>query len=293
MNSSYRLCTNHLFTMLFLLFLGLGGCTALQDIAGNIQKPNLSVTDMRVTDFNFDEIEITYDVTVENPNAMSVQLSSYNYDFKLNEETFLEGQQNEYMEIEASGKSTLKVPVTLNFKKVYDGIRTLANSDQAAYEFLSELTFDLPVIGDTKIPVSKKGNIPMISRPGIQVTNLEIKNLSFSSADLALHLEFDNPNSFGIKINEFDYGLMINGDQWAQGKSLANTLISEKGSSRLTIPISLNISEIGLSAYRLLSGSEDLNYSLNGTFNLGTTHPLLDETDLNVNRSGSLSLTGN
>jgi len=279
--------------MLFLLFLGLGGCTALQDIAGNIQKPNLSVTDMRVTDFNFDEIEITYDVTVENPNAMSVQLSSYNYDFKLNEKTFLEGQQNEFMEIEASGKSTLKVPVTLNFKKVYDGIRTLANSDQAAYEFLSELTFDLPVIGDTKIPVSKKGSIPMISRPGIQVTNLEIKNLSFSSADLALHLEFDNPNAFGIKINEFDYGLTINGDQWAQGRSLANTLISEKGSSRLTIPISLNISEIGLSAYRLLSGSEDLNYSLNGTFNLGTTHPLLDETDLNVNRSGSLSLTGN
>jgi len=279
--------------MLFLLFLGLGGCTALQDIAGNIQKPNLSVTDMRVTDFNFDEIEITYDVTVENPNAMSVQLSSYNYDFKLNEKTFLEGQQNEFMEIEASGKSTLKVPVTLNFKKVYDGIRTLANSDQAAYEFVSELTFDLPVIGDTKIPVSKKGSIPMISRPGIQVTNLEIKNLSFSSADLALHLEFDNPNAFGIKINEFDYGLTINGDQWAQGKSLANTMISEKGSSRLTIPISLNISEIGLSAYRLLSGSEDLNYSLNGTFNLGTTHPLLDETDLNVNRSGSLSLTGN
>jgi LEA14-like dessication related protein len=133
----------------------------------------------------------------------------------------------------------------------------------------------------------------MIKRPSIRVSNLEIRNLSFSSADLALHMEFENPNAFGIRINEFDYGLTINADQWAQGKSLANTLISEKGSSRLTIPLSLNISEIGLSAYRLLSGTEDLNYSLKGTFNLGTTHPLLDQTDWNVNRSGSLSLTGN
>lgn len=293
MNFCYRFYAGHLFTMLCLLLLSVGGCTALQDLADNIQKPKLSVTDMRVTGFNFDEIELTYDVTVDNPNSLSLQLSSYNYDFKLNEETFIEGRQDEYMEIEASGQSTLEVPVTLNFKQVYEGFRDLSDSDEAAYEFLSELTFDLPVIGDTKIPVSKKGSIPMIKRPSIRVSNLEIRNLSFSSADLALHMEFENPNAFGIRINEFDYGLTINADQWAQGKSLANTLISEKGSSRLTIPLSLNISEIGLSAYRLLSGTEDLNYSLKGTFNLGTTHPLLDQTDWNVNRSGSLSLTGN
>lgn len=289
----YHLCSKPFLIFFFGLLITAGACTALQDLAGHVQKPSLSVTDMRVTDFSFEELEITYDVMVENPNALSIQLSSYNYDFKLNDETFIEGQQDEYMQIEASGQSTLKVPVTLNFKKVYDGIRSLADSDRATYEFLSELTFELPVIGDTKMPVSKKGSIPMIHRPAIRVANLEVKNLSFNSADLALHLEFDNPNAFGIRINEFDYGLTINGDRWAEGKSLANTLISKNGSNRLTIPISLNISEIGLSAYQLLTGSNELNYTLNGTFNLGTTHPLLNQTDLNINRSGSLSLTGN
>lgn len=279
--------------ILIFCLLILMGCNALQDLANNVQKPGLSVTDVRVTDFDFDEIELTYDVTVDNPNALSLQLSSYNYDFKLNDETFIEGQQDKTMSIEASGESTFEVPVNLNFKKVYEGIRTLANSDQAPYEFLSEVTFDLPVLGLTKIPVSKKGSIPMINSPNIRIGNLEVQNLSLSKADLVLNMTFDNPNAFGIKINSFDYGLTINGDQWAEGQSLENTLISEKGTSQLAIPISLNISEIGISAYRLLTGSQELNYSLNGTFNLGTTHPLLNNTDLNLSRSGSLKLTGN
>lgn len=269
------------------------GCSTLQDLANSIQKPELSVSDMRVSGFNFDEIELTYDITVDNPNALSVQLSSYNYDFKLNEETFIEGQQDKSMKIEASGQSTFEVPVILNFKRVYEGIRTLANSDEAAYEFLSEVSFDLPVLGITTIPVSKKGSIPMINRPDIRIENLEVKNISLTKADLVLNMAFDNPNAFGIRINNFDYGLNINGDRWAEGQSLKNTLITEKGTSQLAIPISLNISEIGISAYRLLTGSRELNYSLNGTFNLGTTHPLLNQTDLNINRSGSLSLTGN
>lgn len=293
MNIYPKQTTRTLNSFLLVILSILLGCNAIQDLADRVQKPTLSVTNMRVTDFNFDEIELTYDISVDNPNAMSVQLSSYNYDFKLNEKTFIEGQQDKTMNIEASGQSTFEVPVNLNFKKVYEGIRTLASSDQAAYEFLSEVSFNLPILGVTKIPVSKKGSIPMINSPNIRIGNLEVQNLSLTKADLALNIEFDNPNAFGIRINNFDYSLTINGDEWADGQSLENTLITEKGTSQLAIPISLNISEIGISAYRLLTGSQELNYSLNGTFNLGTTHPLLKQTNLNLNRSGSLNLTGN
>ncbi|NGP76042.1 LEA type 2 family protein [Balneolaceae bacterium YR4-1] len=282
------------FGILLLVMITLfSGCSALQDLANSVQKPRLSVTDMRVSGFNFNEIELTYDITIENPNALSLQLDSYNYDFKLNDRTFIQGQQQENSTIEASGKSTLKVPVTLNFQELYQGIQTLAGADQADYEFLSDLTFDLPVLGLTKIPVSRKGSIPMLNSPSISVNSLKVQNLSLSRADLLLNMEFNNPNAFGIVINGFDYGLDINGDRWAEGESLANTSIGSKESRQLSIPISLNITEIGISAYRLLTGTGELNYSLDGNFNLGTTHPLLDQTNLKVDRSGSLPLTGN
>lgn len=277
-------------SILAIIFL-IAGCSALRDIA-NIQKPELSVTDVRVTDFTFEDIELTYIVTVDNPNSLSVQMDSYNYDFRLREKTFLEGRQDKNMEIKAANKSTFEVPIQLNFKKVYDGIKTLVNADEASYEFLSVVSFDLPVLGVTDIPVSKKGSLPMIDVPKIIIKDLEIKNLSLTRADLVLNMEFDNPNAFGINVNNFNYDLTINGDRWAEGNALGNTSISKKGTSQLQIPISLNITEMSMSAYRLLTGSGEVNYSLNGNFSLGTTHPLLDQTNLSVNRSGSLPLSG-
>ena len=276
--------------LLLLLLMLSTGCSTLQDLADRVQKPRLSVSDMRVSGFNFNEIELTYDITIDNPNALSLQLDSYDYDFRLNGETFIQGQQQENSTIEASGQSTVQVPVTLNFRKVYEGIQTLAGSDSAEYEFLSDLIFDLPVLGLTKIPVSKRGSIPLLNSPNIRVSSLNVQNISFTKADLLLNMEFDNPNAFGIEINGFDYGLEINGDRWAEGESLANTAIGSKQTRQLSIPISLNISEIGLSAYRLLTGSGELNYSLQGNFDLGTTHPLLDQTTLQLDRSGNLPL---
>lgn len=274
-------------TACFLLAIG---CSALQDLANGFQKPNLSVTDMRVTGFTFDEIELAYNVTVDNPNSLSVQMSSYNYNFKLDNQTFVEGQQDKNIQIEASDKSTFEVPMRLNFKQVYQGIQTLADADNAASEFLCVVSFDLPVLGITKIPVRKKGTIPMINTPTITIKNLEVENISLTKADLVLNMEFDNPNAFGIYINNFDYDLTINGDRWAEGTALGNTSISEKGTSQLEIPITLNITKMGMSAYRLLAGSQALHYRLNGNFSLGTTHPLLNQTNFTINRNGKVSL---
>lgn len=278
-------------TLITIFTMGLtSGCSALEDLASSIQKPELSVTDVRVTDFSFQDIELTYDVQIDNPNTVSVDMSSYNYDFKLNDRTFVDGQQKRANRIEASGSSTFEVPVRLNFQKVYEGMRTLATAEEAAYEFMGSVSFDLPVLGVTPVSFSRKGNIPMVKLPGIKIQNLEIQNLSLSSADLVLNMEFDNPNAFGILVNSFDYSLSINGNRWAGGKALQNLNISEDGVTRMEIPISLNITEIGISAYRLLTGSGDLNYQLNGTFDLGTDHPLLGRTNFNLNRSGTLPL---
>lgn len=281
-------------TLITIFTMGLtAGCSTLEDLAGSVQKPELSVTDVRVTDFSFEDIELTYDVQIDNPNAVSVDMSSYNYDFKLNDRTFVDGQQKRANKIEASGSSTLEVPVRLNFQKVYEGMRTLATAEEAAYEFLGSVSFDLPVLGVTPVSFSRRGNIPMVKVPGIKIQNLEIQNLSLSSADLVLNMEFHNPNAFGILVNSFDYSLSINGNRWAGGKALQNLNISEDGVTSMEIPISLNITEIGISAYRLLTGSGDLNYQLNGTFDLGTDHPLLGRTNFNLNRSGTLPLNSN
>ena len=271
------------------LFL-LDGCAALQDLSNSIQKPNLSVENVRISDFDFEELELTYDIKVNNPNALSVQMLAYDYNLDINENTLVTGDQKKEIAIEASGASTFQVPVRLNFTDVYRSVQSLRNTDEASYSFLSNLTFDLPVLGETKVPVNKDGRIPLLKTPKISLEDFNVTGINLSSADINLQLRFDNPNSFGININALNYDLMINGDQWANGTALKGTTIKQKGETTLNIPISLNISKIGMSAYRLLTGGEPFDYQIKGDFDLNARHELLGQTTFDFLRSGKLNL---
>lgn len=280
-------------TALFLsLLITAGGCQTIQDIADSIQKPSLAVDNVRVTGFNFQEMELTYDIKVENPNAVAIQMLGYDYDLELNGNSFIKGDQTEKMKIEASGESIFQVPMTLNFSDVYQTVSGLGkNDDETSYSFLSNLTFDLPVLGATDIPVKKQGSIPLLKLPKLNVQNVQIQDLSLNGADLNLKLGFDNPNGFGLDINRLNYDLIVNGDQWADGSALQDVNIKENGMTELNIPISLNIGQIGMSAYRILSGSEPLDYQLKGNFNFNALHELLGATNFDFNRSGKVPIS--
>jgi LEA14-like dessication related protein len=268
----------------------LNGCSAIQDLAQSIQDPQLSVSDVRVTGFNFREIELTYDVTIDNPNALALEMLAYEYDLQLNDQTFVSGEQDTETQIEASGQSTIQVPMTLNYDEVYDTFRNLSDSDEAEYEFAAAFTFDLPALGRTEVPVSREGSIPLIHIPSVRVNNFQVEGVNFSSADMTLSLEFENPNGFGLNIGRFAYSLNVNGSQWAQGTALENTSIPENDVVQLEIPISLNIIEMGTSAYKILTGAQDATYHLTGNFTVGAAHPLLGETSFDINRKGQISL---
>lgn len=275
-------------TCLFLALIILGGCSTIQEITDSIQKPKLSVANVRVTDFNFSQMELTYDIKVENPNTVAVEMIGYDYNLDINEHPFINGDQSKTMSIEASGESTFEVPMTLNFPDLYRTASELASEDESSYQFLSHLRFDLPVIGTTEIPVKKSGNIPLLKLPKLSMQTIKVNNLSLSSADLTLKLAFNNPNGFGMNIGQLNYDLIVNGSQWADGTALQGVKIQENGLTQLEIPISLNITQIGTSAYQILTGSENLDYQFQGNFQFNVGHELLGSTNFDFNRSGEI-----
>lgn len=279
------------YLVFLLLPLLISGCKALQDFAGSIQKPRLSVDNVRVTGFDFRQMELTYDIKVKNPNSVALRMLGYDYNLDLNGHSFISGEQAEKTEIKASGESIFQVPVTLSFPEIYRTVSGLTDRDETSYHFMSHLRFDLPVLGAVEVPVRKQGSIPLLKLPKLDVRNLEIRNLSLGSADLVLKLAFDNPNGFGLDINQLAYDLQVNGDPWAEGTALQNVNIRKNGITELDIPISLNISQIGLSAYRILTGSEPLDYQLKGNFNVSALHELLGNTSFSWNRSGKIPVS--
>ena len=87
-------------------------CAALQEMV-NIQKPRVTVNDVRLTGLNLQKIDLTFDVNIQNPNALSATLAGFDYDFQLGGSSFITGRQDKQLTIESMGQSKVEIPVSL------------------------------------------------------------------------------------------------------------------------------------------------------------------------------------
>ncbi len=274
--------------LLFVLIITLG-CAALQDLA-SVKKPELSVSDVNITDFSLQDVELTFDVDVDNPNQIAINLASYDFDFLIDQNSFVQGNQPLSTEIKSVSTSTIQVPVRFTFSDLYNTFSGIRDKDETAYEFDAVIGVDLPVLGLREIPLKKSGTIPVVKTPKISASGLSVKNISFTKADLELELSIDNPNAFGVSLDDLNYTVDINGLKSISGSSNSAVDIQEKSTGSVKIPVSLNFLELGRTAYNLLTSDESLEYSLDGSTLLDTSLPFFKESEYDFNRTGSINI---
>jgi LEA14-like dessication related protein len=274
---------------LFALFAIYVSCSTVKNLA-NIQEPKVSVDKVRFTGLSFEDVDLAFDVKIDNPNQLSATLAGFDYDLKINDASFLQGQQTSDMTIAATSASNLEVPLTLNFKDLYNTFNSLKNQDSSAYKMDLGLTFNLPILGKTRIPVSKQGYLPMVKLPSLKVSSLKIKKMGLTSADLELNLEIDNPNAFNLIADNLNYNFAVNDQSWVQGTLPKQVQISEKGSSSLSIPLSVNFLNLGQTALQILSGNQEVNYSFQGNVDLDSALPMFNQVKLPIDKSGEVNI---
>jgi LEA14-like dessication related protein len=265
-------------------------CATLKQFA-NIQKPTVDVQNVRLTGMSFDALNLAFDMKITNPNPLSVSLAGFDYDFQIADASFLKGNQTKAITLKAKGESILEIPLTLNFKDLYSTFQALKNADSTKYKMLCGLSFDLPVIGATRIPVSKTGTLPNLKMPDISIGSLKLNNISLNRADMELKINVKNANTFGFLLNKLNYNFAVNGTTWANGLSDKQMQVTEKGEGTIAIPISLNFIEMDASIYKIVSGGQKLNYQLKGDVDMNSTLPLLSKVNLPIDRAGEINIS--
>jgi len=272
-----------IFTILFL------ECSTLRELA-NVQKPLVTLDKMQITGLSFNDISFKFDVGVDNPNNLSVKLAGFEYDFQLNDRSFIQGKQQEEVLIEALSKSVVNVPITLEFSNIYSNYQNLESMDSSSYQLNLGLFFDIPVLGETKIPLTTKGNLPLIKLPSIKIVSLKLNNMNFTSANLTLNLNLNNPNPLELLLNKINYTFAVNGSEWISGLNEKSQKINKNSDSNLEIPIQLNLLQLGQTTYSIISGNRNVTYSLNGIVNIGGNNSLLQNKDISIDQTGVLEI---
>ena len=276
--------------LLLLLFtMTLIGCAELAKYSETI-KPTAKLTGTRLANINFEQVDLIFDLAVENKNPISLNLAGLEYDLKIENQSLVSGTTAQAIELKANSTSPVQLPITLKFDDLRKLPGELWNKDKIAYQLISQFNVDLPVIGNYAIPVTKKGELPVPKIPDIKIKDVKVKNLSFTSADLVALIEVNNPNNFDIAVRNFNYQLKINQQHWGQGKINKSSNIPKKGKGIIEVPVKLNLLSAGKSAYNALINKTPVEYQLTGNATLDTGLELLKGYNLPLDIKGTTSL---
>jgi LEA14-like dessication related protein len=265
-------------------------CASLKDLA-TPQKPLVSFQGVHLDKISFQSVDLLFDLKIDNPNAFGVSLAGFDYEFFINQNRFLKGVQDEKQSIAANTSSTVQFPLGLDFADLYNTFNDLKNTDRTTYQINLGFSFDVPIIGVIKVPVSKAGTFPLLKLPKITMEGIKLKKLNLTGAELLLNLQLDNPNAFSATLNRLNYALSIGGQEVASGLTSQAIPVNQKASSQITIPVSLNFLQSGRTLYNILTSNKNFDYKITGDFDFSTSLQSLGNINVPFERSGKINLT--
>lgn len=241
----------------------LSSCAALRD-AADVREPEVRFSDMSIQNINFDGVTLLFDFDVSNPNRLDVSADGYNYEFFINDQSFITGTQDERLEISRESTSTIQIPVSMTFSNLYESFRSVLRQDSVSYRMDTAVSFTLPVIGSRTVPVEAEGELPVPKIPRIQFGDFEVKQLSLSGAEFEASFRVTNPNNFGLTLAGADYRLQVNGNEWLDTNLGRSIRVDETDTREIKIPIRLGPSEMGSALVEMIGGRKEFNYKLTG-----------------------------
>jgi LEA14-like dessication related protein len=281
-----------LLPLILVLALSISSCSVFQGFVNErVKEPQVDFVGAKIAGLSFSGVDLLFDLKIKNPNKIGVKLAGLDYDLLLDGSSFLTGNQTRGIEIPSFGEEVIQLPVNLSFFDIYKTFQNLRDQGLFNYQIKCGFSFDLPVLGAIRIPVSKSGEFPLIKIPKISLESLKIEKLNLTSANMKLRLKLSNPNAFAMMFKGGNYQLKLNEQNIFSGMMADKDIqIKENGDGIIEMPFSIDFLNIGKSAYQMLTGSKSLNYGLNGNFNMGTSLPLMEKADFPFELSGKTDL---
>lgn len=121
-----------------------------------------------------------------------------------------------------------------------------------------------------------------VKQPEVSVGNLRVLGMSLTDAQVAIDLEVDNPNPFGLSMKGLSYRLALQDKPLFTGIVTERVQVNANDSSRVTLPFTVRF-EDALGTLRGLAQFKELRYELSGKADFGLI-------SLPYSRTGSFAL---
>jgi LEA14-like dessication related protein len=266
--------------------LALTGCSEIEPFLPKVKFDKLSVRDI-----TFQEANVDFVFSIENPNPVSVKLASFSYALGFEEVALLSGDNLDGFELAAMGSSSLDLPVDLVFADAWNTIQATRGVDDIGFGLDGHFGFNIPELGEVQVPYDAGGSFPALRTPTITLQALRATNVNLftQTAALELDLGIDNDHFSTLFFSGLDYDLKLGGSSVANGLIADLAEVDGANSETVVLPINVNLLNVGTSVVNAITGNGALDVKLTATVNVLTPFtdlPIL----LTIDENGSLTV---
>ncbi|MBN1483064.1 hypothetical protein EH223_14160 [candidate division KSB1 bacterium] len=240
-------------------------CATLQQL---VVPPDVKVESVNITDFSFEDVTLDFGLLISNQNAFGVDLEGYSYQFAIEGKEFLSADQARQIDIAAAANSNISIPVTVNFKKLYELMTQTKDLDSLSFSLVGNLRPG-GLLSNFDIPFKKSGSLPNVRIPQIKFSGLQVKKMGFTGIDLEVGLNLVNNNVFAFDIGKLNYDIALAGSQLIKGSTEKLASVPAKGSGEIKVPVSLDFSGALGSLTSILKGNS-VQATITGDTDLST-----------------------
>ena len=106
----------------------------------------------------------------------------------------------------------------------------------------------------------------LVKSPSVELRNVQVVGLGFNSQTFLLSFDVSNPNPFGLPVRSVSYGIKLDGQRFASGKTPSEFSVPANGETKFAISVDLNLLQTAPRLLSILRQSvrEDVKYELEG-----------------------------
>jgi len=229
----------------FLLFLWVLASSALPI---SLRKDlSISIEEKKIKDLNVSGLFLIFYVNISNSSSLPYYLSSYDYRFVVNQKEYfrLLTPLEEYIRIEARGKTLLSFPLKITYEHLFRVVEGIENEDKAQCYLTGAMTFSDDRKEKGRLPFAFSGEFPIFKKPEIEFLALQVKEMTIGGADLSFKMSLKNNNGFELLVDRIRYGFHLAGKSVGEGIISGDKNIGSGEIRVFSIPLLLSFFEVG------------------------------------------------
>ena len=184
---------------------------ACQSFNSLIHEPKVSFNSVDISRISLSGVELIAHVDVENPNSFSVPLQQIDWELYINSSSFIRGSLKKDQSLKSRQTVTIDFPVSFTYSGLYNSVKSLIETKEAAYNIALGITFPIPIIESKVFHLDFSGVIPLPQLPKLKPGSMKIAKIDFSGIEMAWAIGVENPNRFSVPFPKLDWDFDVNG----------------------------------------------------------------------------------